>query len=252
MVRSFQLGLNLGSAVALLVGVFLVYNTVSIGVVQRRREIGTLRALGSHPAAHSRALHPRGDGARRARARCSGCPWASVIGRAAISWRLRHHLVHLRAGERARRACRPVRGLRRLGARHRRQHRSPRCGRPGSPPRCSRWRRCAATWPREPTPPACSSWPTFVGLLLAALVYPTTLIPPPVENFPIGGYLAIFLIMMAVTLLSPLLLRVAPRASTSGRARRCWASPGGWRPTTSRARRCAPRCRCRRSRSAWR
>ncbi len=47
MVRSFQLGLNLGSSVALLVGVFLVYNTVAIGVVQRRREIGTLRALGA-------------------------------------------------------------------------------------------------------------------------------------------------------------------------------------------------------------
>jgi putative ABC transport system permease protein len=47
MVRSFQLGLNLGSAVALLVGVFLVYNTVSISVLQRRREIGTLRALGT-------------------------------------------------------------------------------------------------------------------------------------------------------------------------------------------------------------
>ncbi|MGA9525215.1 MAG: FtsX-like permease family protein, partial [Myxococcaceae bacterium] len=47
MVRSFQLGLNLASAVALLVGVFLVYNTISIGVLQRRREIGTLRAIGA-------------------------------------------------------------------------------------------------------------------------------------------------------------------------------------------------------------
>ncbi len=47
MVRSFQLGLNLGSGVALLVGVFLVYNTIAISVVQRRREIGTLRALGA-------------------------------------------------------------------------------------------------------------------------------------------------------------------------------------------------------------
>ncbi len=47
MLRSFRLGLSLGSLVALLVGVFLVYNTVAIGVVQRRREIGTLRALGA-------------------------------------------------------------------------------------------------------------------------------------------------------------------------------------------------------------
>lgn len=46
MLRSFQVGLGMGSVVALLVGMFLVYNTVAFSVVQRRREIGTLRALG--------------------------------------------------------------------------------------------------------------------------------------------------------------------------------------------------------------
>jgi len=50
MLRSFQMGLNLGSGVALLVGVFLVYNTIAIGVAQRRREIGALRALGTSRA----------------------------------------------------------------------------------------------------------------------------------------------------------------------------------------------------------
>lgn len=46
MLRSFQVGLFMGSAVSLFVGLFLVFNTVSFSVAQRRREIGTLRALG--------------------------------------------------------------------------------------------------------------------------------------------------------------------------------------------------------------
>ncbi|MEK6527187.1 MAG: FtsX-like permease family protein [Nitrospirota bacterium] len=46
MVRAFQLNLTTLSAVGLLVGLLLVYNTVSFAVVQRRREIGILRAIG--------------------------------------------------------------------------------------------------------------------------------------------------------------------------------------------------------------
>lgn len=46
MVRAFQLNLSTLSAVGLLVGLLLVYNTVSFAVVQRRREIGIFRALG--------------------------------------------------------------------------------------------------------------------------------------------------------------------------------------------------------------
>jgi putative ABC transport system permease protein len=40
-------GLMMSSLVALLVGIFLIYNTISIGVVQRKRELGILRALGT-------------------------------------------------------------------------------------------------------------------------------------------------------------------------------------------------------------
>ncbi len=47
MLASLRNGLTMASFVALVVGMFLIYNTVSIGVVQRRREIGTLRALGA-------------------------------------------------------------------------------------------------------------------------------------------------------------------------------------------------------------
>jgi len=46
MLKSFQVGLYMGSSVSLLVGLFLVFNTMSFAVAQRRREIGTLRAIG--------------------------------------------------------------------------------------------------------------------------------------------------------------------------------------------------------------
>lgn len=47
MVSAFQLNLTALSMVSLLVGVFLVYNTVSASVTRRRREIGILRAIGA-------------------------------------------------------------------------------------------------------------------------------------------------------------------------------------------------------------
>jgi putative ABC transport system permease protein len=46
MLRSFQAMLSGFGVVALLIGVILAYNTMSIAVAQRRREIGILRALG--------------------------------------------------------------------------------------------------------------------------------------------------------------------------------------------------------------
>ena len=46
MIHAFQLNLATLSAVGLLVGLLLIYNTVSYSVVARRREIGILRAIG--------------------------------------------------------------------------------------------------------------------------------------------------------------------------------------------------------------
>jgi len=46
LLRSFQLNLGALAYVALLVGTYLIYNAVAIAVVQRRGEIGVLRALG--------------------------------------------------------------------------------------------------------------------------------------------------------------------------------------------------------------
>ncbi len=46
MVWAFQLNLSVMSWVGLLVGTFLIYNTIAFAVAQRRREIGIYRALG--------------------------------------------------------------------------------------------------------------------------------------------------------------------------------------------------------------
>ncbi len=49
MLRAFQYNLTALSFVALLVGLYLIYNMVSLSVVRRRTEIGTLRAMGASP-----------------------------------------------------------------------------------------------------------------------------------------------------------------------------------------------------------
>lgn len=46
LLASFKLALSITSLVAIFVGAFIVYNSLSIAVAQRRREIGVLRALG--------------------------------------------------------------------------------------------------------------------------------------------------------------------------------------------------------------
>jgi putative ABC transport system permease protein len=47
MLRAFHFNLTALSYVALLVGLFLVYNTVAVSVISRREEIGVLRAIGA-------------------------------------------------------------------------------------------------------------------------------------------------------------------------------------------------------------
>jgi putative ABC transport system permease protein len=47
MISKFQNGFTIISFIALIAGMYLIYNAVSISVVQRRKEIGVLRALGT-------------------------------------------------------------------------------------------------------------------------------------------------------------------------------------------------------------
>src|SRR5438093_6875939 len=47
MLAAYSMGVNISSAFALFIGMFIIYNSFSIAVTQRRSEIGILRALGA-------------------------------------------------------------------------------------------------------------------------------------------------------------------------------------------------------------
>src|ERR1041385_5972770 len=47
MLRAFRWNLRILSYISLLVGAFLIYNTIAVSVVRRRTEIGILRAIGT-------------------------------------------------------------------------------------------------------------------------------------------------------------------------------------------------------------
>jgi putative ABC transport system permease protein len=51
MLAAFRWNLRMLSCIALLVGAFLIYNAISVSVVRRRADIGTMRALGASRAA---------------------------------------------------------------------------------------------------------------------------------------------------------------------------------------------------------
>lgn len=60
MLRAFRVNLFALAGVALLVGIFLVYNTVLISILRRRREVGILRQLGVTPREIFRAFLAEG------------------------------------------------------------------------------------------------------------------------------------------------------------------------------------------------
>ena len=51
MMRAFRWNIRVLSYISLVVGAFLIYNTIAISVVRRRTEIGVMRALGAGRAA---------------------------------------------------------------------------------------------------------------------------------------------------------------------------------------------------------
>ncbi len=209
MIRSFQLGLNLGSGVALLVGVFLVYNTVAIGVVQRRREIGTLRALGA-TRFRIRALFTLEAAVLGFFGTLVGIPLGTVVARLAIGWvagtissiyiQVNAKDVFVGPQEMALGAALGILGSVFAALR-------PAIVASSVQPVEALRRDVAAGADMANL----KSWPTFLAIVLALLIYPTTLLPQPAENFPLGGYLAMFLIMMVTTLVSPLVLRALQR-----------------------------------------
>jgi len=217
MIRSFQMGLNLASGVALLVGVFLVYNTVSISVVQRRREIGTLRALGSTRlrirvlltlealvvGALGTAIGiPLGVATARGAIQSISDTFSSIYVRVNAN-EVRFTLLQLVLGLLLGIAGSAFAALRPAVAASRVQP-------------VEALRRDIAAGAEIASQPSRMGW---VGVALLLLIFPATLIPPPVENFALGGYLAIFLVMMGASLVSPLILRAL---------RPLFSGPGQW------------------------
>jgi putative ABC transport system permease protein len=49
MIRSYQLNLTALSFIAVLVSMYLIYNTISLSIARRRKELGIIRALGMQP-----------------------------------------------------------------------------------------------------------------------------------------------------------------------------------------------------------
>ncbi|HEX8436693.1 ABC transporter permease [Archangium sp.] len=204
MVRSFQMGLNLGSGVALLVGVFLVYNTIAISVVQRRREIGTLRALGA-TRLRIRALFTLEALVLGGCGTVLGLPLGVLIGRGAIGWvsgAISSLYVQVNAKD-------VTVGPLELGL-------GVALGVLGSGFAALRPALVASSVPpvealrRDAAQGAevrMRSLPTVLGVACLLLVYPATWLPTPLENLPVGGYLSIFLVLMGATLLAPLALR---------------------------------------------
>jgi putative ABC transport system permease protein len=200
MVRSFQMGLDLGSGVALLVGVFLVYNTLSISVVQRRREIGTLRALGASRLTvqalftlEAMVLGALGTGL--------GLPLGVFVGRAAIgvvSQTVSSIYVKVNARDVKVTALELGLGIALgvLGSAFAALRPALHASRVQP---VEALRRDVAAGVHVGARP----WSSWAGLGCLAAVYPLTRLPPPVENLPVGGYLSILAVLMGTTLLTP-------------------------------------------------
>ena len=76
MLAAFRWNLRMLSDIALLVGAFLIYNAVSVSVVRRRADIGTMRALGASRTAVMSAF--LAEAARLATlVRWRRCRWAA-------------------------------------------------------------------------------------------------------------------------------------------------------------------------------
>jgi putative ABC transport system permease protein len=84
MLSAFRWNLRILSYIALLVGAFLIYNTISVSVVRRRADIGTLRALGASRGAVLMAFL-----AEAALFGCAGAAIALPLGRLLASGAVR-------------------------------------------------------------------------------------------------------------------------------------------------------------------
>ena len=86
MTAAFRINLTALSLLALVVGMFLIYNSMTFSVVQRRAAVRHAALPGRHARRDRRAGAGRSGGGRRARLGCWGSAWASSWARARCAW----------------------------------------------------------------------------------------------------------------------------------------------------------------------
>ena len=210
MLRSFQLNLAALSYIAMLVGMYLIYNTVAISVVQRRPDVGNAARARCDAAADLHRLSRRGRALRHVR--LAARARARRASRAALG---RRRLAH---GRRAVR--RDARGPRRLRSARSAQSVLRRSGsRDALPPcfrRSKRRRRFPAITMRALGFETRRARPG-VGLALCGggllvLAYLLTF-PPPFDGIPIAGYAAGLAIIFGASLCVPLAIALVAAAA---------------------------------------
>ena len=100
MLAAFHLNLTALSSIALLVGLFLVYNAVSVSVLARRQEIGTLRALGVSRAARCRPCSSARPASSAWLGVALGIPLARLLADVTVSLTSQHRQHAVRRGGR--------------------------------------------------------------------------------------------------------------------------------------------------------
>ncbi len=207
MLSSFRMNLGALADIALLVGMYLIYNSIAISVVQRKAEIGTLRALGARKreifgvfALEGALLGTFGSllgllfgyalagGATRAveqtvstlyvgaHADAVVFSWGAAIGSFALGVAIATISALLPAWEAA--TTPPARTMR---------------GGPGV----------------ERRAPHFAAWCTLGALALLALAGECMRLPPVGDGIPLFGYAAGVLLIAAASLLAPLLVAIA-------------------------------------------
>lgn len=206
MTRAFRLNVSLLSVVALLVGLFLVYNTVSFAVLRRRREIGILRSLGLSPGGIARLFLTEvvligivgaavgigfglmlSNGALQALARTVSNLYGEVPAFPPVAWAHPAVLMQgLLIGI----------GVAVLGS-------------------LGPIREALSVDPTQALDPkgyetagAIRVVPTLAGAALIFVVAGLAALPGPVQGVPLFGYLSAFLVVLGFAWLSPVLIRV--------------------------------------------
>lgn len=206
MTRAFRLNVSLLSVVALLVGLFLVYNTVSFAVLRRRREIGILRSLGLSPGGIARLFLTEvvligivgavvgiglglalSNGALQVLARTVSSLYGEVPALPPVTWA--HPAVLMQGlligiGVAVLGSLGPIREALSV-----------------EPTR--------ALDPKGyETAGAIRVVPTLTGAALIFVVAGLAALPGPVQGVPLFGYLSAFLVVLGFAWLSPVLIRV--------------------------------------------